>query len=162
MGYSFRSSDYRYTLWINKSKIGKEISEKDIIQEELFDYSKDPLETENLIQVDGYESIYKKIKADGLAFLSPPKKTLINKPKSKFGIGIQKLLDQNNYDNNNVVIGATLNHNQLNTKVSDLFLGEFTYSTPENCAKQVRVHPSPGVWDWTLICLLYTSPSPRD
>ena len=151
MGYSFRSSDYRYTLWINKSKIGKDISEKDIIQEELFDYSKDPLETENMIQVSGYEDIYKKIKADGLAFLSPQKKTPINKPKSKFGIGIQELLDQNNYDDTNVVIGATLNHSQLNSKVSDLFLGEFTYSTPENCAKQVRVHPSPGVWDWTLI-----------
>ena len=95
-----------------------------------------------MIQVSGYENIYKKIKADGLAFLSPQKKTPINKPKSKFGIGIQELLDQNNYDDTNVVIGATLNHSQLNSKVSDLFLGEFTYSTPENCAKQVRVHPS--------------------
>ena len=53
-----------------------------------------------------------------------------------------------NYNTDKVFIGATLNHVQLGTAVSDLFLKEFTYSTPENCAKQARIHPRPGVWDW--------------
>ena len=37
------------------------------------------------------------------------------------------------YDPNKVFIGATLNHRQLGTKVSELFLKDFTYSTPEKC-----------------------------
>ena len=151
MGYSFRSSDYRYTLWINKLKIGQKLSDEDIVQEELFDYKEDPLETKNLILESGYKKIYEKIKSHAFTFLSPLNKKKVIKPKSKFGVGIQELLNENNYDETKVVIGATLNHDQLNTKVSDLFLGEFIYSTPENCAKQVRIHPSPGVWDWKRI-----------
>jgi arylsulfatase A-like enzyme len=49
MGYSFRTAAHRYTLWIDKSKIGQKITDKDIVQEELFDYSTDPLETKNHI-----------------------------------------------------------------------------------------------------------------
>ena len=37
MGYSFRTAAYRYTLWVNKSKIGQKITDKDIVQEELVD-----------------------------------------------------------------------------------------------------------------------------
>ena len=42
MGYSFRTATYRYTLWVNKTKIGQNITDKDIVQEELFDYSTGP------------------------------------------------------------------------------------------------------------------------
>ena len=57
MGYSFRTANHRYTLWIDKEKIGSTISDDDIKQEELFDYIKDPLETENHIGKNGYENI---------------------------------------------------------------------------------------------------------
>ena len=153
MGYSFRTASYRYTLWIDKSKIGQKITNKDIVQEELFDYSTDPLETKNHIGLKGYATIYDELKKKALAFLSPtvaPKPQLKTQAKKVSG-GIKDLLASNDYDPNQVYVGATLNHRQLNTKVSKLFLDEFTYSTPENCAKQARIHPMPGVWDWKQI-----------
>ena len=153
MGYSFRTASYRYTLWIDKSKIGQKITDKDIVQEELFDYSTDPLETKNHIGLKGYATIYDEHKKKALAFLSP---TVAPQPQpqpqaKKTSGGIKDLLADNGYDANQVYVGATLNHQQLNTKVSKLFLDEFTYSTPENCAKQARIHPMPGVWDWKQI-----------
>ena len=153
MGYSFRTASYRYTLWIDKSKIGQKITNKDIVQEELFDYSTDPLETKNHIGLKGYATIYDELKKKALAFLSP---TVAPQPQPKTQAkktsgGIKDLLANNGYDANQVYVGATLNHRQLNTKVSKLFLDEFTYSTPENCAKQARIHPMPGVWDWKQI-----------
>ena len=35
----------------------------------------------------------------------------------------------------NFIVGATLNFNELNTQKSDLFLKDFTYLTPANAAK---------------------------
>jgi GH35 family endo-1,4-beta-xylanase len=61
---------------------------------------------------------------------------------------IKNILQDNGYDLNSFYVGATLNHSQLNTPIEDLFLSEFTYSTPENCSKQAQIHPSPGVWRW--------------
>ena len=61
---------------------------------------------------------------------------------------IKNILKENQYSVDSFFIGATLNHKQLNTNVSKLFLREFNYSTPENCAKQAQIHPEPGVWRW--------------
>ena len=55
---------------------------------------------------------------------------------------------ENEYHLDSFYIGATLNHSQLNSPISKLFLNEFTYSTPENCAKQAQIHPEPGKWRW--------------
>ena len=153
MGYSFRTAAHRYTLWIEKSKIGQKISSKDIVQEELFDYNSDPLETKNHIGIAGYNKVYNDLKSKALSFLSP---TVKSTPKLEavpvsYEKGIKDLISEKGYYPDQVYIGATLNHRQLNTNVSDLFLQEFTYSTPENCAKQARIHPKPGVWDWNLI-----------
>ena len=145
MGYSFRSSSYRYTVWIDKKNIGKNVSEKQVLQEELFDYKVDPLETKNHIGSKDYEQIYTKMKSDAFHFLNHsefPTATQIN------GDSSIKDIVKANYNTDRVFIGATLNHIQLGTAVSDLFLKEFNYSTPENCAKQARIHPRPGVWDW--------------
>ena len=62
-----------------------------------------------------------------------------------------KSLLKKNHNTKRVYIGATLNHRQLGTFVADLFLSEFTYSTPENCAKQSRIHPKPNIWDWSRL-----------
>ena len=70
MGYSFRTERYRYTLWISQSKIGSQIHDSDIVQEELFDYSEDPLETENHIGKEKYDAIYNQLKQQAMAFLS--------------------------------------------------------------------------------------------
>lgn len=151
MGYSFRFPTHRYTLWVAKSKIGSPISEVDIVQEELFDYEKDPLETENKIGKEEYALKYQVSKKAALSFLTPTVMSQnVDTPKENRS-GIKALLNEKEYDTNTFYVGATLNHMQLNTRVSDLFLKEFSYSTPENCAKQSRIHPSPGIWDWTRL-----------
>lgn len=151
MGYSFRFPTHRYTLWVDKSKIGTPISEVDIVQEELFDYKIDPLETENQIGKDTYAHIYDTSKKAALSFLAS--KTTLPKAENhvESRIGIKALIEERGLNASQFFVGATLNHMQLNTKVSDLFLKEFSYSTPENCAKQSRIHPSPGIWDWTRL-----------
>lgn len=50
-----------------------------------------------------------------------------------------------------LLIGATLNYEELNTKKEELFLKHFKYLTPANAAKQTKIHPQPGVWDWSKI-----------
>ena len=61
---------------------------------------------------------------------------------------IKNILLNNQYSTDSFYIGATLNHKQLNSSVEKLFLNEFNYSTPENCAKQTQIHPEPGTWRW--------------
>lgn len=50
-----------------------------------------------------------------------------------------------------LLIGATLNYDELNTKKEELFLKDFQYLTPANAAKQTKIHPEPGVWNWEWI-----------
>lgn len=49
---------------------------------------------------------------------------------------------------NNLLIGATLNYYEINSRKGELFLKDFKYLTPANSAKLTRIHPEPGVWDW--------------
>ena len=154
LGYSFRTQDYRYTAWIGDGKKSTDntISEKDIVAQELYDYNTDPLETVNLIDNAKYSKIQIELKGFAFEFF----KSEYAKSHVKVGRvevsdkSIKQILNEN-YDTQKVFVGATLNHSQLNTSVSDLFLKEFTYTTPENCAKQSRVHPSPNKWDWSQI-----------
>jgi len=55
MGYSFRTKNLRYTVWINDKKSTEPIYKEDIYAEELYDYENDPLETENKIDVESYQ-----------------------------------------------------------------------------------------------------------
>ncbi|PWH83279.1 hypothetical protein DIS18_01630 [Algibacter marinivivus] len=52
---------------------------------------------------------------------------------------------------NKLLIGATLNYHELNTKKEKLFLKDFKYLTPANAAKQSAIHPKPNVWHWNKI-----------
>ncbi|MDB4225728.1 endo-1,4-beta-xylanase [Algibacter sp.] len=54
-------------------------------------------------------------------------------------------------NNNKLLVGATLNHEELNTKKEALFLKDFKYLTPANAAKQTRIHPKPNEWKWKQI-----------
>lgn len=59
---------------------------------------------------------------------------------------IKNILLENDYGLDSFFVGATLNHNQLNSNVEKLFLDEFNYSTPENCSKQTQIHPESQVY----------------
>ena len=52
---------------------------------------------------------------------------------------------------NRVKIGATLNYHELGTKKENLFLNDFNFLTPANAAKQARLYPRPGIWQWDRI-----------
>lgn len=55
------------------------------------------------------------------------------------------------YITNGVLVGATLNHHELNTNKEAKFLQNFKYLTPANAAKQSRIHPKPNSWNWDEI-----------
>lgn len=58
MGYSIRTSKYRLTWWMEKGfRSNNSFSRSMILEKELYDYDKDPLETVNVIDTKQYKSI---------------------------------------------------------------------------------------------------------
>ena len=71
-----------------------------------------------------------------------------------FGCKTKSVIDKKGkivYNKKHVLVGATLNHYELNTKKETLYLKNFKYLTPANAAKQSRIHPQPNKWNWALI-----------
>jgi GH35 family endo-1,4-beta-xylanase len=56
-----------------------------------------------------------------------------------------------NFQDSQLLIGATLNYEELNTIKEKLFLKDFKYLTPANAAKQSTIHPEPDKWNWQRI-----------
>ena len=134
-GYSFRTDTYRYTVWIDKKKSTEFITSNDIVAQELYDYDKDPLETTNHFGSPEYKSIQEE---------------LIGYSRVYFNSEVLKSKGTKS-SSNPIIVGATLNHNSLNTIKEQLFLKDFKYLTPANAAKQTKVHPKPNVWNWQPI-----------
>jgi len=56
MGYSIRTKQYRYTVWLSKGfRTNMPYDNKLVLARELYDYKTDPLETENLIDKADYK-----------------------------------------------------------------------------------------------------------
>jgi len=56
MGYSIRTKQFRYTVWFGKNwKTNMPFDEKAVIAREMYDYDKDPLETENISDKPEYQ-----------------------------------------------------------------------------------------------------------
>ena len=56
MGYSIRTKRFRYTVWFSKNfRTNMQYDENSAIARELYDYKKDPLETENIINKLKYQ-----------------------------------------------------------------------------------------------------------
>ena len=134
-GYSFRTDTYRYTVWVDKKKSTEVITSNDIVAQELYDYDKDPLETTNHFGRPEYKTIQEELIGYSNAYFSSEVLKSMG-AKSSF---------------NPVIVGATLNHNELNTTKEQLFLKDFKYLTPANSAKQTKIHPTPKVWNWQPI-----------
>jgi len=63
MGYSIRTSQYRYTVWMGSNFRSSQKFDKNlIIGEELYDYINDPEETENVVNEKNYNSISGELK----------------------------------------------------------------------------------------------------
>jgi hypothetical protein len=54
MGYSMRTEKYRYTIWVNDFTTADVFNDKKIYAQEMYDYSKDPLEKENIFSAPSY------------------------------------------------------------------------------------------------------------
>ena len=77
MGYSIRTANYRYTMWMAENfKTYQPFSEKKVYAAELYDYEKDPLETINVAGDKKYTSIAKDLKSKMLTFFKSQEKVL--------------------------------------------------------------------------------------
>ncbi len=70
MGYSIRTKQYRYTIWMNNGFRSTQPFNKDwIIGIELYDYKKDPLEKVNVANEKKYATVSKDMNGKMMAFL---------------------------------------------------------------------------------------------
>ena len=70
MGYSIRTTQYRYTIWMSNGFKSTQPFNKDfIIGTELYDYNKDPLERVNVANDKKYATISKEMNNKMMAFL---------------------------------------------------------------------------------------------
>ena len=69
MGYSIRTSQYRYTIWMkNVFRSTLPFNAASVIGEELYDYNADPLEKYNVAKDKKYATVTKKLYAEMLAY----------------------------------------------------------------------------------------------
>ena len=62
MGYSIRTKRFRYTEWCsNDFKTNLPYDKKNVIAREMYDYEKDPLETENIAEKPEYKKEAKEL-----------------------------------------------------------------------------------------------------
>ncbi len=139
-----------------------ERNEKNVVASELYDYETDPLETKNLVKNKKYEEVVKEhrkllhdfldnqavtsaVSASGV--LTVTDNEIPEQPK---GTPIRQIVEKN-FKPGSVYIGCTINHQSINSPKSKLLAQQFSYTTPENAAKQSAVHPTPDKWDWNKI-----------
>jgi arylsulfatase A-like enzyme len=71
MGYSLRTEQFRYTIWMKDSyRSTQPFSQDLVVASELYDYKKDPNETVNVADEKNYESVTKSMHDKMLQFLT--------------------------------------------------------------------------------------------
>ncbi len=76
MGYSFRTTRYRYTVWMGNNFRSNQPFEKTLIAGiELYDYAKDPLEKVNVVNEKNYTAISKDMYGKMVAFFKTQEKS---------------------------------------------------------------------------------------
>lgn len=71
MGYSIRTKQYRYTIWMKNGYRSYQTYNKDLlVASELYDYKKDPDETVNVVDDKKYAAISKELHSKMIQFLS--------------------------------------------------------------------------------------------
>ncbi len=68
MGYSLRTDQYRYTIWMNNFTSKDIFNESQVYASEMYDYVKDPLEKINVVNDKNYTSISASLKSKMIAF----------------------------------------------------------------------------------------------
>jgi hypothetical protein len=70
MGYSMRTDKYRYTIWVNDFTTADAFSDKKIYAQEMYDYTKDPLEKENIFSSASYSKVAQEMHQKMLTFFA--------------------------------------------------------------------------------------------
>jgi arylsulfatase A-like enzyme len=71
MGYSLRDKRYRYTIWMNNNfRSTQPFNPEFIVGTELYDYEKDPNETNNVVNEKEYKAVAVDLKAKMLAYFA--------------------------------------------------------------------------------------------
>ena len=68
MGYSIRTKNYRYTIWMNNFTSKQAFNESQVYASELYDYVKDPLEKVNVVNDKNYTATSAALKSKMIAF----------------------------------------------------------------------------------------------
>lgn len=68
MGYSLRTDQYRYTIWMNNFTSKEAFNESQVYASELYDYVKDPLEKVNVVNDKNYSAPSAALKSKMIAF----------------------------------------------------------------------------------------------
>ena len=68
MGYSLRTDQYRYTIWMNNFTSKDTFNESQVYASEMYDSVKDPLEKINVVNDKNYTSISASLKSKMIAF----------------------------------------------------------------------------------------------
>jgi arylsulfatase A-like enzyme len=80
MGYSIRTGQYRYTIWMKDSyRSYKPFSKDLIVATELYDYKIDPNETVNVVKEKNYVSVAKDLDSKMVAFLNSQRSKQVTK-----------------------------------------------------------------------------------
>jgi len=80
MGYSLRTSRYRFTIWMKDNFRSDRVFDKNlIVATELYDYQKDPNETVNVVDEKSYSAISKDLKAKMLEYFEQQRQKLTKK-----------------------------------------------------------------------------------
>ena len=70
MGYTLRTSRYRYVIWMSNFTSKQPFDEKKVYASELYDYTKDSLETINVVNESEYSTIAKELKQKMITFFN--------------------------------------------------------------------------------------------
>ena len=68
MGYSLRTDQYRYTIWMNNFNSKEVFNESQVYTSEMYDYVKDPLEKVNVVNDKNYSATSAALKSKMIAF----------------------------------------------------------------------------------------------
>jgi arylsulfatase A-like enzyme len=75
MGYSMRTDKYRFTMWINDFTSNNAFSESKVYATELYDYSTDPLEEQNVVGEKAYAKVAAELRKEMIAFFASQQKS---------------------------------------------------------------------------------------
>jgi len=68
MGYSLRTDQYRYTIWMNNFNSKEAFNESQVYASEMYDYVKDPLEKVNVVNDKNYTTTSAALKSKMITF----------------------------------------------------------------------------------------------